>query len=135
MYALRGITGTVTLDAVTKTWGRSGIKLTRELRKLITDPDLDAGRRHELSDICDRYDALCPVRNDLIHWFRPGRDTERLEVVRSVKDTRANPITTTSQMFERQRLGLAELVDLYYDLDDLTHDARNLCLRGIGIID
>jgi hypothetical protein len=52
-----------------------------------------------------------------------------------VKSRRANPITTASQMFERRRMGLGELIDLYYDLDDLTHDVRDLYLRAIGIID
>jgi hypothetical protein len=83
MYALRGMTGAVSLDAINRTWGRSGTEVTRELRKLITDPVLDADRCEELSDICDRYDALYLVRNKLIHSFRPGRDTERLDVVRA----------------------------------------------------
>ena len=32
-------------------------------------------------------------------------------------------------------MGLGELIDLYSDLDDLTHDARNLYLHAIGIIE
>jgi len=135
MSALCGLGGAVTLDEVSKTWGRSGTELTRELRKLVTGPELNADRRQELRALCDRYDALHLVRNDLIHSFRPGRSTERLDVVRAMRSTKANPITTTSQMFEQRRLGLRELVDLYYDLDDLTHEVRNLYLRAIGLID
>ena len=134
MSALRGIAGAATLDAIAKTWGRSGTELTRELRKIISDPSLNTEWGAGLSDICDRYDSLYLIRNNLIHSFRPGRGTERLDVVRPAKSTKANPITMTSQMLEVQRLGLAELIDLYYDIDDLTHDVRNLFYCAVGII-
>ena len=96
MSALCGLGGAVTLDEVSKTWGRSGTELICELRKLVTGPELNADRRQELRALCDRYDALYLVRNDVIHSFRPGRSTERLDVVRAMRSTKANPITTTS---------------------------------------
>lgn len=132
MAALQALTGAVTLDSITKTWGRSGLELTRELRKLESEPGLRASCSQELTRLCDRYDALYLTRNAVIHSFRPGRDVERLDVVKSVRSTKANPVTNSEGLFERQRLGLGELIDLFYDLDELTHQARRLFMSAVA---
>lgn len=126
--ALQAITGAVALDSITKTWGRSGSELTRELRKLRSDPSLSTGHSEELARICDYYDDLYKIRNAAIHSFRPGRDVERLDVVKPVKSTKGKPVMTSEGLFEQKRLGLGELVDLFYEIEDLTYRARTLFL-------
>lgn len=132
MGALHVMTGTVSLDGLAKTWGRSGTALTCELRRLFADSSLNEADSKELKDVCDQYDVLYASRNRIIHSFRPGHDNERLDIVMPIKSTRARPVTTAGQMFERQRMGLGELIDLYYDLDNLTHRARALFLKSVG---
>jgi hypothetical protein len=97
--------------------------------------DVDPDVLQEVTRLCARYDALYETRNDLIHSFRPGRGSERLDVVRAIRIKKAKPLTDTNDMTERRRLGLSELVDLFYDTEDLIRDARDCYLRMIGAID
>lgn len=133
MSSLVGGIPTGTGAAVEKTWGHSGKDLTNQLRVLAAGDPLDADWRRDVISLCDRYDAIYLVRNDVIHSFRPGTGIEQLDVVRAPKSTRANPFDA-KRAFDVKRMGLPELVDLYYDITETTHDARNLFFRMVGLI-
>jgi hypothetical protein len=135
MLGLNAVAGPPDTDTISPTWGRSGTELTKALLKVATKADVDADIRQEVTHLCARYDVLYETRNDLIHSFRPGHGSERLDVVRAVRIRKAEPLPDTNDLSQRRRLGLSELVDLYYDTDDLIRDARDLFLRVIGAID
>lgn len=114
--------------------GRSGTELTTGLRSIAASAHVDDSLRHEVERLCARYDTLYQSRNDLIHSFRPGQGTDQLDVVRAIRTKKSQPLPDASDMLERRRLGMSEIVDLYYDTDDLVHDARDLFFRAIGAI-
>lgn len=134
MLGLVAIAGQPDSSTINSTWGQSGTDLTRALRKIAASADVDAGFAEEMTHLCMRYDALYKIRNDLIHSFRPGRGTERLDVIRAIRIKKGKPPTGANDMSQRRRLGLGELVDLYYAIDDLIHDARNFYFRVLGAI-
>lgn len=134
MGGLVFIAGPPDLETITSTWGQSGTQLTRELMKIAASADVDVDVADEVAQLCARYDALYEVRNDLIHSFRPGRGTERLDVVRAIRIKKGKPLTDLNDLSQRRHLGLGELVDLYYEIDDLTHDVRTFQFRVIGAI-
>jgi hypothetical protein len=134
MSSLIAVSGPPDPNAFSATWGRSGTELTKALLRIAASPEVDAGVLDEVTSLCARYDALYETRNDLIHSFRPGRGPERLDVVRAIRVKKNQSLNDTTSMTQRRRLGLSELVDLYYAIDDLTHDARHLYFRAIGVI-
>lgn len=135
MGSLNAVAGPPDVHTFSATWGRSGAELTKALLKIAASATVDADVLQEMGRLCARYDALYETRNDLIHSFRPGSGSERLDVVRAIRIRKAGPLTDTSDATQRRRLGLSELVDLYYDTDDLIHDARDFYFRLIGVLD
>lgn len=135
MGGLNAVAGSPDGDTFIATWGRSGTELTRALVKIAANADIDADVLQQVTRLCRRYDALYETRNDLIHSFRPGRGSERLDIVRAIRIKKSQPLTDTSDITQRRRLGLGELVDLYYDTDDLIHDVRDFYLRMVGATD
>ncbi len=135
MGALAVVAGPPDLCTIGATWGESGTVLTKALLKMAASAGVAPDDLEELDRLCARYDTLYEIRNDLIHSFRPGNGSERLDVVRAARIKKAKPLTDTNGMTQQRRLGLSELVDLYYDLDDLIHDARGFYFRAIGLID
>ncbi|MFS0885461.1 hypothetical protein [Aeromicrobium sp. 179-A 4D2 NHS] len=134
MGGLSAVAGPPDAEAFRATWGRSGTELTTALRKIAASADVDADVRQEVDRLCARYDALYGSRNDLIHSFRTGHGSDRLEVIRAIRIKKSQPLPDASDMSDRRRLGMSEIVDLYYDTNDLFHDVRDLFFRVIGAV-
>lgn len=131
--ALIGLAGVVdgwdaqyALDA----WGQSGVQLSRIVRSRaegMPAPD------QEVLAVLDGYDTLYEVRNHVVHSFRV-RDHEtggHDRALRMPRSTRKQPLSTSQATFVEHRLGISELIDLWYAIDSLTHDVRRLVVTRI----
>lgn len=130
VIALGGVVGGWDVDRALETWGQSGKQLTLLVRKRAegkSTPD------QEVISILDRYDALYETRNHVIHSFSVlDEDTGRRDrALRMPRSTRRQPLSPPQAMFVERRLGISELIDLWYDIDTLTHDARRLFITRV----
>lgn len=128
--ALGGVVGGWDVDRALEIWGQSGTQLTRFVRKRAegaSTPD------QEVLALLDAYDALYETRNHLIHSFRvldeeTGRHDRALRMPRS---TKKQPLSPSQATLVEHRLGISELIDLWYDIDTLTHDVRGLFITRV----
>jgi hypothetical protein len=130
VIALAGVVSGWDVDRALETWGQSGTQLTRLARKRAegtSTPD------QEVLAVLDAYDALYEIRNHLIHSFRvldeeTGRHDRALRMPRS---TKKQPLSPSEAAFVERTLGISELIDLWYDIDTLTHDVRKLFIARV----
>ena len=131
--ALIGLAGVVdgrdaqhALDA----WGQSGMQLSRIVRsraEAMTAPD------EKVLAVLDVYDKLYETRNHVVHSFRV-RDQEtggHDRALRMPRSTRKRPLSTSQATFVEHKLGISELIDLWYAIDSLTHDVRTLFITRV----
>lgn len=112
-------------------WGHSGSQLAEILRKQAGQAgETTSTPDHEVLTILDRYEKLYEIRNRVVHSFRvldegAGRLDQALQMVRG---TKKQPPSPPHEMIIERSLGISELIDLWYEIDALTHDARKVFL-------
>lgn len=130
LIALAGVLDGWDVQHALDAWGQSGTQLSGMVRNWsdgIPVPD------QEVLAILDTYDELYEARNHVVHSFRAldletGRHDRALRMPRS---TRKRPLTSSNATFVERKLGVSELIDLWYAIDSLTHEIRRLVFKRV----
>lgn len=130
LIALAGVVDGWDVQHALDAWGQSGLQLSRMVRKRVEGmeaPDQD------VLAILDAYDTLYETRNHLVHSFRvPDQESgDHDRALRMPRGTRKLPLSPSQATFVERKLGISELIDLWYAIDELTHDVRRLFIARV----
>lgn len=130
LIALAGVVRGWDVQHALDSWGQSGMQLSRMVRKRaegMPAPD------QEVFAILDAYDTLYETRNHVVHSFRVlGQETGVHDrALRMPRSTRKQPLSPSQATFVERKLGISELIDLWYAIDRLTHDIRRLVITRV----
>ena len=117
MAALVDIIAGFHTDLKLEAWGRSGSDLTDRLRRI-------EGVAPETAGFADRYKALYEHRNQVVHSLR--MDDEDGDLTHRM--LKQNPKKPSEGIYASARVGIPELIDLWYDLNELSHEVMVLFL-------
>jgi hypothetical protein len=80
--------------------------------------------------MCDRYDELYEKRNHLVHSVRRGSgDLDQMSTATLMpRHRKGAPLTDVSSMVVERRMGVPELIDLWYVIDELRRELLDVVL-------